>query len=195
MRKRGKIVQWNNDKGFGFIAPRSGGKQLFFHIKHFKSSNIPSINQAITYAVTRDMQGRICAINVLKEGEILSESRNKISYSFSSIIVFIFAAFLVFATWSSKLPIGISGYYIIVSLITYIVYAVDKSAAQEERRRISENTLHVLSLIGGWPGALIAQEKLRHKSKKQSFRMIFWFMVCINITIFFWFFGEAIFLS
>ena len=83
----------------------------------------------------------------------------------------------------------------IVSLITYIVYAMDKSAAREKRWRTSENTLHVLSLIGGWPGALIAQEKLRHKSKKQSFRMIVWFMIFINIGIFFWFFGEAILLS
>ena len=83
----------------------------------------------------------------------------------------------------------------IVSLITYIVYAMDKSAAREKRWRTSENTLHVLFLIGGWPGALIAQEKLRHKSKKQSFRMIFWFMIFINIGIFFWFFGEAILVS
>ena len=87
------------------------------------------------------------------------------------------------------------GYYIIVSLFTYIVYAVDKTASQEGNRRTSENTLHILSLIGGWPGALIAQQKLRHKSKKRSFRTVFWITVCMNLAIFFWIFGKSIFLS
>ena len=52
-----------------------------------------------------------------------------------------------------------------VSLISFIVYEVDKSASQKEARRISENTLHFLAIVGGWPGALIAQERLRHKSQ------------------------------
>jgi hypothetical protein len=34
--------------------------------------------------------------------------------------------------------------------------------------------------MGGWPGALVAQETLRHKSKKASFRIVFWATVLIN---------------
>ena len=110
-------------------------------------------------------------------------------------IVFIFSAFLVFSVWLVKLPIVILGFYFLASLISYIVYAVDKSASQKEARRIPESTLHFLALIGGWPGALIAQQKLRHKSQKKSFRTIFWMTVLINIFTFVWLFGNAIFQS
>ena len=121
--------------------------------------------------------------------------RKKRRYNPSTIIVAIFAVILVFSAWLAKLPIAILGFYFLASLITFIVYAVDKSASQKEARRISESTLHFLALVGGWPGALIAQHKLRHKSKKQSFRTIFWMTVFINIFTFVWLFGNAIFQS
>jgi len=68
------------------------------------------------------------------------------------------------------------------------MYAVDKSAAKRGARRTSENTLHWLSFIGGWPGGLIAQQTLRHKSKKRSFRLVFWMTVVLNLGAFVWMF-------
>ncbi|MDP3638593.1 MAG: DUF1294 domain-containing protein, partial [Azonexus sp.] len=59
-------------------------------------------------------------------------------------------------------------------------YALDKSAAQGGRWRTQESTLHLLALIGGWPGALIAQNRLRHKSRKTSFQLVFWMTVLLN---------------
>lgn len=52
--------------------------------------------------------------------------------------------------------------------------------------RTPESTLHWLAIAGGWPGALIAQQALRHKSRKQSFRAAFWFTVIINCGILAW---------
>ncbi|HBH72150.1 MAG TPA: hypothetical protein DDY43_01605 [Synechococcales bacterium UBA10510] len=40
--------------------------------------------------------------------------------------------------------------------------------------------LHLLALLGGWPGGLIARHKLRHKTIKQPFRFIFWCTVVLN---------------
>jgi uncharacterized membrane protein YsdA (DUF1294 family) len=71
--------------------------------------------------------------------------------------------------------------YIGVSAVTFIAYALDKSAAQKGEWRTSEQTLHLLSLAGGWPGALLAQQVLRHKSSKQEFRSVFWFTVGLNV--------------
>lgn len=71
-------------------------------------------------------------------------------------------------------------YYIIISLTTLITYAIDKSAAEKGRWRIKESTLHILSLMGGWPGALYARRKLRHKTIKQPFRAIFWCTVALH---------------
>ncbi|WP_301583681.1 DUF1294 domain-containing protein [Halomonas alkaliantarctica] len=70
--------------------------------------------------------------------------------------------------------------YVMVSVITYGVYAVDKRAAVKRRRRVSEKTLHLMALAGGWPGAWLAQQRLRHKTQKTRFRRLFWVTVVLN---------------
>ena len=86
-------------------------------------------------------------------------------------------------TFNTNTAITITLIYLAVSLFTFIVYALDKSAAKAGRWRTPEKTLHILALIGGWPGALLAQQKLRHKSQKQPFRIIFWFTVAMNLAV------------
>jgi uncharacterized membrane protein YsdA (DUF1294 family) len=68
------------------------------------------------------------------------------------------------------------------SIITYGCYSRDKKAAENARRRTSEATLHLMSLVGGWPGALFAQVLLRHKTRKPSFLVGYWFTVIVNCT-------------
>jgi uncharacterized membrane protein YsdA (DUF1294 family) len=70
--------------------------------------------------------------------------------------------------------------YGVASLVTYVVYAIDKNAARKGAWRIPEAQLHLLALIGGWPGAMAAQQIVRHKSKKPSFRFVFWITVFLN---------------
>lgn len=67
-----------------------------------------------------------------------------------------------------------------MSIAAFIAYGVDKSAASRHRRRVSERTLHLLALFGGWPGALFAQPAFRHKTMKRSFRGVFWLTVLVN---------------
>jgi len=76
--------------------------------------------------------------------------------------------------------------YLIASLLTFIVYYFDKVAARKDGWRTQESTLHFMSLMGGWPGALVAQQTLRHKSKKRSFRSVFWLTVILNCVGFAW---------
>jgi uncharacterized membrane protein YsdA (DUF1294 family) len=66
--------------------------------------------------------------------------------------------------------------------VTFMAYALDKSAAQRGTWRTKETTLHLLALVGGWPGALLAQQLLRHKSSKTQFRHVFWATVLINVA-------------
>jgi uncharacterized membrane protein YsdA (DUF1294 family) len=73
--------------------------------------------------------------------------------------------------------------YLAVSLVTFGIYAMDKSAAKRGARRIPENTLHLLAFAGGWPGALVAQKVLRHKTLKTSFRIVFFLTVAANLLV------------
>ncbi|HTD04233.1 DUF1294 domain-containing protein [Undibacterium sp.] len=81
--------------------------------------------------------------------------------------------------------------YAVASVLSLIMYAVDKSAAQHHRWRISENTLHLVSLIGGWPGALLAQSMLHHKNRKTAFQIVFWLTVVVNLAGLIWYIGYA----
>jgi uncharacterized membrane protein YsdA (DUF1294 family) len=85
-----------------------------------------------------------------------------------------------------NLPILFLVVYLVASSLTFIAYAWDKSAAKNGGWRTQESTLHLLSLAGGWPGALVAQKMLRHKSRKQSFQFTFWVTVVINCSILGW---------
>jgi len=77
--------------------------------------------------------------------------------------------------------------YLLVSLVSFVMYAFDKSASRSGRWRVPENSLHTLTLFGGWPGAMLGQGILRHKTVKQPFRFIFWLTVAINCAATFWF--------
>jgi len=100
-------------------------------------------------------------------------------------------AVLSFATlgvgwWTSKLPTAVIGLYAFMSLMAIAMYARDKSAARDRTRRTPENTLHLVAVFGGWPGALVAQDLFRHKSSKASFQVVFWLTVVVNCGALTW---------
>lgn len=76
----------------------------------------------------------------------------------------------------------IAAWYTVASVITFFIYAIDKSAARRGAWRTPERTPHLLALAGGWPGALLAQQLLRHKTAKLSFRVTFWTTVILNVA-------------
>jgi uncharacterized membrane protein YsdA (DUF1294 family) len=75
---------------------------------------------------------------------------------------------------------AIIGIYAVFSTVSFVLYGVDKLAAEKGWRRTPENTLHLLALLGGWPGCLAGQRIFRHKSRKQPFQTLFLCTVLIN---------------
>lgn len=182
MRNQGTLTSWNDERGFGFVIPDDGSRQVFVHINSFSNrGRRPELNQTVSYALSSDSKGRPCAVNVL----FTDERERRKSGIGSSLIVLLFFATVAFSSFHlNKIPRLIFWVYVVASLLTFIIYARDKAAAKSGTWRTPESSLHLLSLLCGWPGALIAQQTLRHKSKKQSFRFVFWTTVLLNCGAF-----------
>ena len=192
MRYQGKINNWKDDQGFGFITPNDGGKQVFVHIKSFSNRQRRPVGQEIvSYELKADANGRFQAEKVAFVGDRIARA----SSPKGSVVLLILAAlFLIFVAVSvlvGKLPFTVLVLYLGASLVAFLAYALDKSAARKDQWRTQESTLHMFGLIGGWPGALAAQQLLRHKSKKQSFQIVFWITVIANCGALGWFFSAS----
>lgn len=79
-----------------------------------------------------------------------------------------------------RVPLVVPGFYLLASLALFVTYGSDKAAAEAGRWRTPESTLHLFAVVGGWPGALVARQVFRHKTRKVSFRIGFWVTVILN---------------
>ncbi|XZE43904.1 DUF1294 domain-containing protein [Pirellulaceae bacterium SH467] len=76
------------------------------------------------------------------------------------------------------------GIVLVMSLACFVAYGWDKRRAANGGRRVPEQTLHILALLGGWPGAFLGQRHFRHKTKKLSFLIVLWGIVVLHVAIF-----------
>jgi len=191
MRTQGKITHWNEEKGYGFITSTSGAKQVFVHIRAFKNRHLPpELNQVVLYSPSTDKQGRPCAVKVTRASDIPSGNSKSITRLFLILMAIGFIAAVAWSVSAYNMPIQILYLYLAASGFTFLVYAKDKWAARRNRWRTKESTLHTLALVGGWPGALIAQQLMRHKSRKDAFQFAFWATVVLNCAAFAWLFTS-----
>ena len=91
--------------------------------------------------------------------------------------------FYPYAGGKEMLPIALLIHFVSINVVTFCVYAFDKRAARKKAWRVSERTLHAYALVGGTPAALYAQKKLRHKTKKESFRRQFYVVMAVQVLL------------
>jgi uncharacterized membrane protein YsdA (DUF1294 family)/cold shock CspA family protein len=181
MRYQGKITNWKDDQGFGFVTPNGGGRQVFVHIKSFSNRRRrPVGNEIVTYELISDSKGRPQGENVAFVGDATSQAFGSGPGIGSFTFAALFLTLVAGAAFAGRLAFAVILLHLIASAIAFCAYALDKSSARNGGWRIPEGTLHLLGLMGGWPGALVAQRLLRHKSKKRSFQVVFWATVLLN---------------
>ena len=198
-KHQGHIRDWHDDKGFGFIDV-AGGERLFFHISAFKAGRRPSVGEAVVFQIGQDAKGRRRAENVQelafvqqkmaqKNAQIRKRNQQRNQQAdFEAgqqkrlYLAVGFYAVLVVLAVTHSIPWLVVGWYVALGIITYLSYAKDKRAAQNNDWRTPEATLHLLSAIGGWAGAMVAQTYLRHKSQKAEFRLNYYMTVLINLA-------------
>ena len=102
------------------------------------------------------------------------------------VIVMVFGTGLAAAMLAWRLPLWVGALYAALSLLCFAAYSLDKAAARSGARRTRESTLLLMGLAGGWPGAVLAQQWLRHKNAKAAFQWRFWTTVCANAGLCAW---------
>ena len=179
MRLRGKLTKWKDDRGFGFITPVRGGRQVFVHITAFTNQHRrPVGNEFVTYETVSDETGRRRAEHVEFMGD---DSKNAAEgWMIALTIALLFLIFLSVAVFMGQLPFVVLPHSVVFSVISFLVYRRDKLAAQQNQWRTGEGTLILLGALGGWPGAFVAQQFFRHKTKKRSFQIAFWVTVLLD---------------
>lgn len=194
MRDQGRLVEWFDDKGYGFIQPNDTNKErVFLHIKDFaRPGPRPIVGCALEYIVLLDGQGRFRAqqVTYLKasqtgvkpKAEATPPQKHSVM-QLACMAYFVVLTVLVIAGLLSGLVLLL---ICLMNAASYWFYAQDKEAAQLGGRRVSEQTLHILAFLGGWPAAWLAQQKLRHKTQKQPFRKVYFCTIALNLLLILW---------
>jgi uncharacterized membrane protein YsdA (DUF1294 family)/cold shock CspA family protein len=190
MASTGTLIEWNDDRGFGFIQPAEGGERVFCHISAFRErGRRPARGQVLVYELTRDERGRPRAQQVGYPGAAprppsRPPARAHMAAAVTGSTVFL-AAVLTLAGLG-RLSWTVPAWIVGCSVVLFLLYVWDKTAAEGRRWRVQERTLNLLALLGGWPGGWIAQQAARHKTRKASFQVEFWIAVLVNVALLGW---------
>lgn len=185
MRRVGTIVEWNDERGFGFVVPDGGGDRAFLHISAFdRRGDRPFDGALVSYEVDLDERKRPQARAVRFVN--VSPRPSSGGFPWRAGVGILVLAVLGAGYVTGRLPMLLAGTYGAASLVAFAMYWIDKSAARNDRWRTPESKLHVVGLLGGWPGALLAQDVFRHKSRKVDFQIVFWIVVIANVAIVVW---------
>ena len=178
---RGEIVDWKADRGFGFIRPRSGGPDVFLHIRQVRPPGYePQVGDKVSFSVTQDDQGRSRAAKATIAG--VAPTAREWAFALALAVAVGFMLGLYAAQEYRPAFWG----YLGMSIVAFAAYGIDKLRAVSGAWRTPEATLHTIGLLGGWPGAVPAQLLFRHKTAKTSFQTAFWLIAGAHIGLWIW---------
>lgn len=170
----GQLTEWHDAKGYGWIV--SGGKRFFAHIKDFQSGQRrPRAGDEVSFSPGTDEQGRTRATGIRLVGQT-----SRIGLGAWAVLLLLLAPPIAGGIHDGFPWWVVPAWYAVASLVAWCLYASDKRRARQGLWRVKETTLHLAEILGGWPGAFLAQRKFRHKTVKRSFQGAFWLAVVIH---------------
>lgn len=188
----GVLVLWNDSKGFGFVRPdKSGEGDWFVHISVMKKGmeRRPVAGDKVLFApdikFPEKRKLHYLEISGMPYGEVRPDVHGVMQQPMSVymrmvvIMPFVLSLYLI---WETHNPVPLFSYGFF-SVLTMMLYGADKTRSLSGQWRFPEVYFHILQLLGGWPGGLIAQNDFRHKRRKSSYQRIFWMTVAVHAVI------------
>jgi len=195
--ERGRVLQWDAVKGLGFIAPDQGGERLLLRRADLAGRlrfRAPALGESVRFRRAASGPGRERAVQVqplqapapaaapARQQAPASRSPRQLA-STRLLVIPLFALVLGGIHLAWPLPRPVPMLYSSLSMALFVVYGIDKWSARRGGGRVPEGTLHLLALLGGWPGALLGQQVFAHKISKPAFLRWTWAMTSLNLLL------------
>lgn len=211
MKSTGTVRQWDAARGFGFIRTRDS-QDVFFHVRDWRAGFVPQLGTAVQFerievggkgpramavqpvgaaagsasrpsaGPTRDARRGAGARPAAGRRRTGSRAPSGLGAAWW-VALLLWAVLLVSGLAMHRLPAWLVAALAALNLVTFVAYWIDKRAAAAGGQRTPENTLHLFALLGGWPAARVAQQRLRHKSSKAEFLRVYAATVVAHLAL------------
>lgn len=186
-RLTGIIKSWDDEKGFGFIELEGRRKDVFFHISAFETQRTrPKEGDEVIYILEAGSGKKPRAEAVWLRGEpppprtdMKRASETAVLWRLLALPAYAFGCLAFHSVWGIQALLVI--WMTISSAVCFCLYGWDKTQALKGQRRVPEAALLGWGLLGGWPGGLLAQVVLWHKTTKKAFQSAFWLTVMLSV--------------
>jgi uncharacterized membrane protein YsdA (DUF1294 family)/cold shock CspA family protein len=189
----GRVSQWDAAKGLGFVLSDKGGERLLLRRADLSGrlrNREPQPGEAVRFepggapGQRRALQVHSLAPAPVPAGQSAPPPRPSSGAGSNRLLVIpAFALLLGALHLNTPLPRPVPLLYGALSMALFIIYGLDKWAARKGSARVAETSLHLVALLGGWPGALLGQQIFRHKTGKPLFLRLTWAMVALNLSL------------
>ncbi|MEO8685859.1 MAG: cold shock and DUF1294 domain-containing protein [Devosia sp.] len=190
MAQQGELIEWNDERGFGFIRPDDGSPRLFVHISQIgRIATRPRTGDRVSFGVGPGRDGKSAATNVRIAGanpikgralargvEVVAQHHDRIRAYLGLALL----TMLAFGCLTGSVPLLLGALYLVLGMASAWLYYADKQSAEAGEWRTSEATLHSLDLAFGIIGGLLAQQIFRHKTAKRGFAAMTYIIAAVH---------------